>query len=267
MIAALPMYDFPELRADTDSFWQGLRTHLAAAGLTGIPTELTRPDDYYAHWLDPQLLLSQTCGYPLTHKLKGRVRYVATPGYSAPGCEGATYRSFIITRKNDDIKRGVDLSGRVAAFNSEDSQSGYNILRLYLAEQGIVNGLLREAIESGSHRNSAALVKSGLADFCAVDCISWTLLTAIAPSEVEGLHILDQTAPVPCLPYITSRDIPVEDMASLRTGLSAAFSDPGLETCRERLLLEMVTVLDEDAYDVIPEQELAAQCAGWARVA
>jgi ABC-type phosphate/phosphonate transport system substrate-binding protein len=267
MIAALPMYDFPELRADTDSFWQGLRAHLAAAGLTGIPREMTRPDEYYAHWLDPQLLLSQTCGYPLTHKLKGRVRYVATPGYSAPGCESVTYRSFIITRDSGDIKRGADLSGRIAAYNSEDSQSGYNILRLYLAEKGIAQGQLRGATETGAHRNSVALVKSGQADFCAVDCISWTLLTALAPGEVEGLRILDQTTPMPCLPYITSVNTPVEDMASLRTGLNAAFSDPGLATCRERLLLETVAVLDEDVYEVISEQELLAQNHGWSRIA
>lgn len=267
MIAALPMYDFPELRADTDAFWQGLRGHLAAAGLTGIPRELTRPDDVYAHWLDPRLLLSQTCGFPLTHQLKGKVRYVATPGYDAPGCEGVTYRSFIITREGDDIHRGLDLTGRVAAFNSEDSQSGCNILKLYLAGQGVTNGLLREAIESGSHRKSVALVKAGLADFCSVDCVNWTLLAALAPDEIAGLRILDQTPAAPCLPFITSRDMPVEDIASLRTGLSAAFSDPELEVCRERLLLKMVTVLDEEAYDVIPEQEMSARRSGWARVA
>lgn len=267
MIAALPMYDLPELRAATDAFWRGLRDHLAAAGVTNIPQELTRPQDFYAHWRDPDLLFSQTCGYPLTHELKGKVRYLATPGYDAPGCDGATYRSFIIVRADDDIKRGVDLSGKVATFNGHDSQSGCNILKHYLANLGIANGLLREAIESGAHRQSMALVKAGLADFCAVDCVTWTLLTAVAPAEVAGLRILDQTASAPCLPFITSRTMPIEDISSLREGLSAAFSDPELEDCREQLLLDMVTVLDEDAYDVIPEQETAARLSGWSQVA
>ncbi len=267
MIAALPMYDLPELREATDLFWQGLRGHLAAAGLTDIPRELTLPQEFYAHWRAPDLLLSQTCGYPLTHELKGQVRYLATPGYAAPGCTGTTYRSFIIVRDADDIKRGVELSGRVAAFNSTDSQSGCNILKFYLAHLGIANGLLREAIESGGHRKSVALVKAGLADFCAIDCVTWTLLTAVAPEEVAGLRILDQTAAAPCLPFITSRDMPVENIASLRTGLMAAFSDPDLDDCRDLLLLESVAVLDEDAYDVIPEQEMAARLSGWSRVA
>ena len=248
MIAALPMYDFPELREVTDAFWEGLRGHLAAAGLTGIPSALTRPADVYAHWLDPQLLLSQTCGFPLTHELKGKVRYLATPGYEAPGCDGSTYRSFVIVRAVDDIQRGGDLSSRVVAFNGADSQSGCNVLKHYLAGQGIVNGLLRGAIESGAHRKSVALVKAGLADFCAVDCVSWT-------------------APAPCLPFITSRALPVEDVASLRTGLSAAFNDDDLAPVREKLLLASLTVLDEATYDVIAEQEMSAKRAGWARVA
>lgn len=267
MIAALPMYDFPELREDTDAFWEGARGHLAAAGLTGIPRTLTRPADFYALWLDPQLLVAQTCGYPLTHDLKGKVRYVATPGYDAPGCDGSTYRSFVIVRAADDIQRGSDLSGRVAAYNSADSQSGCNVLKLYLAGQGIANGLLREAIESGAHRKSVAMVKAGLADFCAVDCVTWTLLTALAPDEVAGLRILDRTDPAPCLPFITSRTLPVEDVASLRIGLSAAFNDDDLAPLREKLLLASLTVLDESAYNVIPEQEMAARRAGWARVA
>lgn len=267
MIAALPMYDLPELRDSTDAFWQGLRSHLAAAGITGIPPKLIHVDDYYGHWRSPDLLLTQTCGFPLTHELKGQVRYVATPGYAAPGCEGASYRSFIIVRESDKVARGVDLAGRVAAFNGNDSQSGCNILKFYLAGLGIPNGLLREALESGAHRKSAALVKSGLADFCAVDCVTWALLTAVAPEEVKGLRVLDQTASAPCLPYITSQATPIENISCLREGLSAAFSDPELEDVRRTLLLDSINVLDEDAYDVILEQEISAKLSGWARVA
>lgn len=267
MIAALPMYDFPELKETTDAFWQGLRSHFAAAGVTSLPEHLTRPGDPYALWRSTDLVFAQTCGFPLTHELKDKVRYLATPCFDAPGCEGSSYRSFIVVRADDTVAKGADLIGRVAAYNSRDSQSGCNILKHYLARQGIANGLLREALESGAHRQSVKMVKQGLADFCAVDCVTWTLLAAVAPAEVEGLRILDETAPAPCLPYITSLDLPVEDVAALRSGLAAAFTDPALEEIRGRLLLSSVTVLDEDEYDVILEQELAAKLSGWAQVA
>jgi hypothetical protein len=42
------------------------------------------------HWVEPHLLLSQTCGYPLRYVLKDHVRLVATPCYAAPGCEVAS---------------------------------------------------------------------------------------------------------------------------------------------------------------------------------
>jgi ABC-type phosphate/phosphonate transport system substrate-binding protein len=258
MIAALPMYDFPELRQTTDAFWQGLRRHFAAAGLTRLPTELTHPADIHAHWLAGDLLFSQTCGFPLTHALKGRVRYLATPCYSAPGCAGSSYRSFIIVREEDSMVTGAELGCRVAAFNSEESQSGSNVLKHYLTGRQVAFACLPQAIESGSHRASVALVREGRADFCAVDCVSWALLAAVAPGEVAGLRILDETAAAPALPYITGLDRPVEDVAALRGGLAAAFADPELAEIRSRLLLEGVVVLDESAYDVISEQETAA---------
>ncbi|WP_374652755.1 phosphate/phosphite/phosphonate ABC transporter substrate-binding protein [Dongia sp.] len=267
MIAALPMYDFPELKDATDAFWQGLRSHFAAAGVTNLPEQLTRPQDPYPLWLSRDLVFAQTCGYPLTHVLKGRVRYLATPCFKAEGCEGSAYRSFIIVRADDPAATGADLGGRIAAFNSRDSQSGYNVLKHYLAGQGIANGLLREALESGAHRQSVKMVKQGLADFCAIDCVSWALLGAVAPDEAAGLRVLDQTAPAPSLPYITGLDRPVEDVAALRSGLAAVFGDPDLADIRDQLLLDGVSVLDEDAYDVIPEQEMAARLSGWAQVA
>jgi hypothetical protein len=84
---------------------------------------------------------------------------------------------------------------------------------------------------------------------------------------VAGLRILDRTAPAPCLPFITSSTLPVEDVASLRTGLSAAFNDDALASVREKLLLATMSVLDEAAYDVIPEQEMSAKRSGWVQVA
>lgn len=267
MIVALPMYDLPEIAAATDAFWTGLRSHLVAAGVTGLPPARVKPDELCAHWLEPKLALSQTCGFPLTHTLRDRVRYLATPSYRAEGCGDYTYRSFVLVRADDAARTGADLAGRKAAFNGTDSQSGYNILRHYLAQQGVAPGSLSGAIESGGHRRSASLVKAGVADFCSVDCVSWALLAANAPKEVEGLRVLDQTASAPCLPFITSLETPVENIACLRAGLSAAFNDPNLDECREALLLGSVAVLDEEVYDAILMQEREVAAAGWSRLA
>jgi ABC-type phosphate/phosphonate transport system substrate-binding protein len=266
MIAALPMYDLPEIAVATDAFWHGLRSHLVAHGATDVPRERARPDELYAHWLERDLLLSQTCGYPLTHNLRGRVRYLATPTYRAQGCGEGTYCSVVLVRGDDTAKKASDLAGRKVAFNGTDSQSGYNVLRHYLALEGVEPGSLGGAIESGAHRRSASMVKAGVVDFCAVDCVSWALLQQNAPRETEGLRVLAETASAPCLPFITSLETPVEILGCLRSALSVATTDPVLEECCEALLLDGASVLEEDVYDVILRQEREAAAKGWSQL-
>lgn len=267
MIVALPMYDLPEIAAATDGFWEGLRGHLIASGLTDVPVARAKPVELYSLWLEEKLLLAQTCGYPLTHTLRDRVRYLATPSYRAEGCGEGTYCSVVLVRADDPARKAADLAGRKVAFNGEDSQSGYNVLRHYLALEGMEPGSLGGAIESGAHRRSASMVKAGVADFCAVDCVSWALLQENAPKETEGLRVLAETAQAPCLPFITSLATPIENIGCLRAGLSAACSDPALERYCEKLLLTGAMVRDEDVYDVILAQEQEAAARGWSKLA
>ena len=63
MIAALPMYDFPWVRAPTDRMWATIRDRLRAQGIPA-PEALTSDRDLGAIWRDETLLLGQTCGYP-----------------------------------------------------------------------------------------------------------------------------------------------------------------------------------------------------------
>ena len=93
MRASLPMYDLPEIRWATDALWAAL------GGRLGANPELERAEDHTALWREPDLLFSQTCGYPLTHRYRGRLQLVATPQYRAPGCDGANYRSLIMARE------------------------------------------------------------------------------------------------------------------------------------------------------------------------
>ena len=60
-LADLPWYDFAELRAHTDAWWQGIAKHLTRQGVVGLPAVLSRDGDYAARWRQPNLLLSQAC--------------------------------------------------------------------------------------------------------------------------------------------------------------------------------------------------------------
>lgn len=71
MRVSLPMYGIN--RDDVELLWQGLSRWLAQEGEEDLPPHLCWPDDLYAHWQQPDLLLSQTCGYPLQETLSAKV--------------------------------------------------------------------------------------------------------------------------------------------------------------------------------------------------
>jgi hypothetical protein len=79
----------------TDAWWAGLARHLRAAGIEA-PDRLTRSDAPAIQWRRPDLVVSQTCGYPLVHAFKDQLEVLATPVYAAEGCSGPHYSSLIV---------------------------------------------------------------------------------------------------------------------------------------------------------------------------
>jgi ABC-type phosphate/phosphonate transport system substrate-binding protein len=258
MRAMISMYDMPERRAAIDAWWNGLARHWRAAGLRDIPQTAHLPQDLYELWLAPDLFIAQTCGYPLTHGLQGRVTLVATPVYAVDGCVGPTYHSVIVARRESDLRTLDDVAGRTAAINGRDSQSGWNALRHSLIGKG---GPAR-IVETGGHRKSVAAVREGRADVAAIDCVTYAQLQEVAPQEVAPLRVIARSASAPALPYVTRRDVSPEDLERLRAGLRAATLDPELSDARSALLIAGVEIMPLEAYDRMLEMEREADRAG-----
>lgn len=267
MFASLGMYDLPELRSATDAWWRGLRHHCAMQGLRDLPETLTRGGDTVESLKAPGLIFGQTCGYPLTHRLRDHVQLVATPRYAVPGCAGATYVSWVLVRKDYPAKTPVDLRGTRVAFNDEGSQSGYNTLRAMIAPLTEGKPFFGAAIASGGHRNSLAMVRAGKADVAALDCVTFALIARVAPEEVKGIRVLCASAAAPGLPYVTATATSAADVQRLRDGILAAFADPALAEPRAALRLGGCEVLPRAAYDAIPAMEQAAAAAGYPELA
>lgn len=238
MIAGLPMYDWPERRPATDALWARLRDALRAAEFDA-PDALTRMDDLQALWLAPDLLLAQTCAYPLETALRGRVRYVATPVHGAPGCGRGTYRSVVIARglgedmvapATPDATLPIQLSGRLAA-NAPDSLSGYVALARDLEATGLA--MPGPALWTGAHRASIRAVAEGEADVAAIDCVSWRIAQAHEPTAAR-VRVIGWTAERPGLPLITSRTMTDDDLVRLRRAIAAAMPIAVLDRPAER---------------------------------
>lgn len=249
--------DFPMYAVnheETRALWLALREILAARGVAvaDLPARWPR-DELLNHWRDPQLLLSQTCGYPLVTRLAD-VQIVGCFHYAAEGCEGANYRSLLVSQEANQHRTLADFRHRRAVCNSPDSQSGYNALLervAPLAESGRFFSAVRW---SGSHRQSLIELQQGTADIAAIDCVSWALLQHHDPALLAGLCVIGRSPLAPGLPLISSKDTPPAMMALLREALHQLVTGAQYrDICRAQLI---------DDFSVVTRQPYA-QLLAW----
>lgn len=270
MLASLPMYDLEPLRQATDTWWGGIAAALRRQGFAETPEALARDGgfgDRFVQWASPDLLLSQTCGYPLTHDFADKLRLVATPLYRAEHCAGPRYCSVVVVASGHPAVTVDDLRGSHVAVNGFDSQSGFNSLRGLVAPLARDGRFFGRVSETGRHAASLAMVAAGEADVCALDCVSHALWRRHMPELLEGTRVLTVTARAPSLPYVTHAGRSDEDVTRMRAALAEAVADPSLRQAREYLLIAGFETLPRTAYDAIDAMEADAIAAGYEELA
>jgi ABC-type phosphate/phosphonate transport system substrate-binding protein len=266
-VASLGMYDAPALRGANDALWSTLADRLRLAGIEGVPDRLDRARPLEDIWADPNLLLAQTCGYPLATAWRDRLRYVATPRYSAPGCEGASHRSRIVIRRDDTAEALAMLRGRRAAVNDPSSNTGMNLLRAAVTPFAIDGRFFGSVIETGSHFASAQAVASGVADVAAIDGITFTHLECVEPTLTHQLRTLAWSAASPGLPLVTSAVTTSEELRLIRRAIQAAVRDAENAAVLRTLLIGGVEVLRRGRYDVLKTVEQRSVRRGYPQLA
>jgi ABC-type phosphate/phosphonate transport system substrate-binding protein len=101
-------------------------------------------------------------------------------------------------------------------------------------------------------------VSEGTADVCAVDTVCVELFRRHRPRIFDGLVEVARSPSVPALPFVTVS----ADPGRLRGALNAVFADPGMAAVRETLLLEGISILSMEDYDVILDFEDTMERAG-----
>ena len=125
MIASLGMYDRAETAQANDNLWGLIRDRLRAEGHQA-PDTLTRGSGaYWPAWEAPDLVFSQTCGFPYRARLHGTVTLIGTPDYGVAECPPGHYCSVFVARTDDDRGPLSAYSGAAFAFNDDLSQSGW----------------------------------------------------------------------------------------------------------------------------------------------
>jgi ABC-type phosphate/phosphonate transport system substrate-binding protein len=256
------MYDFPQVRDAHDAFWTALAGRLTAAGLRDVPRELSRDLGHFDVWRHPALLFAQGCEYPLAKSFADQVRLVATPRYSAPGCEGASSRSAIVVRR-EETGSLADLRGRRCVVNEMDSNSGMNLLRAAVAPLAGGGRYFASVAVSGAHLHSVEMVASGEADVAAVDCVSLAHFRRLYPGVVAKLRVVSWTPASPSLPFITARSAEDTTVELLRSALAGVFADDTLAPVRERLFLTGVDLQPAQGFDEVLRLERGAVEQGY----
>lgn len=253
MIASLPMYNQPDCLPATGRYWALIRDGLRAAGCDA-PDDLTwAMPDLLDHWRRPDLVLSQTCGFPFRAVLQGHVTLIGTPDFGVEGCAPGYYRSVFIARRDDHRSQLAAFRDATFAYNDPMSQSGW------AAAQNHANGLgfqFEAIVQSGGHALSARAVLDGQADIASIDAVTWRHLLRNDPA-LAGLRVVDHTDPTPGLPYIAAfgadRDIVFDSIATAIASLAPAD--------RATLGLKGLVQISAEAYLAVPTPAPSAQIA------
>jgi len=253
---AFPMYAVN--RADNEALWQAVQSLLLARGVSAGPSSET---DLLAHWQEPDVILSQTCGYPLVTLLPD-VQVVGCFHYAAPGCDGIHYRSFLVAREEDKHRTLADFRGRRAVCNSLDSQSGYNVLRKMVTPLAVNGRFFAHAHVSGSHRQSLIDVRRGVGDIAAIDCVTHALLLRHEPQLLDGLAVIDRSPLAPGLPLITSPGTTPATLRALREALNALVTAPEYRAVRAATLIGGFSEASRQTYSLLLDWRDEAERSG-----
>ncbi|PRX35173.1 ABC transporter, phosphonate, substrate-binding protein [Meinhardsimonia xiamenensis] len=251
MIAALPMYDWPEEREAVDALWRAIAEALRARGIAA-PQGLTRGRNLWEIWEDGRLLLAQTCGLPYRQRLHGRVGLVGVFDHALPGTPPGHYYSVMVARADDPRERLAEFASATLAFNGFDSQSGWVAAHEVASAAGI---RFRRFHHSGAHRASATAVAEREADIAAIDVVTWRLVERHLPQVAARLRVIARSAPTPALPLITAPGRPVEPI-SQAVAEAVERLEPGLG---ERLSIAGFTRLPASAWLAVPTPPLPSQ--------
>ena len=241
------MYARPELDDTIAQFWDLIRKNLYQKGISS-PINLSQDAEDINSWLDPNLVLSQTCGMPYRNILHGKVQLVGTPIYDLPDCPPGHYFSVIVARKDDPRSTLKEYSQAVLAYNMEISQSGYAAPLNHAATQGI---RFPNQVKSHGHVKSAEMVARREADIAAIDAVTWMLIKR-HDAFISNLRVLERTTPTtPVLPLITSLKLNADQIYN---AVKQAIQDLS-QDMRDAMLLKGIMKIPTLEYINVPNPE------------
>ena len=263
MTASLPMYDFPEVHGVLDVIWKNIAHGLERAGVKGVPAVLQHGRAAHDLWADPELLLSQCCGADIVNRYAGKLVPLATPRYTAPGCQGCYYSSVILVAEDSPATELEHLRNSVCVVNGFESHSGMNALRALVAPLSLNGRFFSSVRTGGSHADSITVLTKRQAEVAAIDCVSYALLNRYRPSFLAGTRPLCYTARAPGIPYVTRATSAEKLVVQLRRALLESFEEAEVRAACEAIFINGIEILPPSTYQKFAELERSAVAHGY----
>ena len=268
MIACARMY---AINAPVAAAWRELLEWVVArAGVACEVIEYPAPQPLAALWSHSDLGCAFMCGYPLT-RASPRPVPLAAPIPSPARYRGQPiYWSDLIVRADASFTRIEDTFGARFAFTTEESQSGYQAPRRFLAAHARARGGTLFAAAVGpllTPRGVIEAIIAGDADIGPLDSYAHDLLRHHEPALASRLRVVATTAPTPIPPLVAAAGNDGAAVAALRAGLLAVATADAVKAPRAALLLQAFAPVNAADYDVLADDARAADHLGYLRIA
>ena len=176
-----------------------------------------------------QLLLAEAldvgwiCGLPYVRNKK-LLRLLATPLDEGK----PLYRSYLIVPATDLKTTSLaDLKGKVFAYVSPDSNSGWLVPQVDLRHMGVdPKQFFRKAFFAGDHRDVVDAVANGLADGGAMDGHIWDTLRRFRPEAVRNTRVVAKSTEYAFPPIVARASLPANDFVAVQRVLREMEGNP-----------------------------------------
>ena len=219
------------LAPNSFTFYQSVTAALARS----LSVEITFHQSMLDPLEDPEFMNSQLdlafiCGLPFIRhhqRYPDQFQVLAAPVMQAQRyCDRPIYFSDLIVNRASSVHQVSDLSGKIFGYNDQGSNSGYYVMKWYLAKHNYPNDFFSDWVETSSHQHSLHRVLEGSIDSAALDSIVLERSLQIHPEWKDAIRVIQTIGPSPIPPIIVATHLGEIVIHKLRTALR--YPDHGL---------------------------------------
>src|SRR5438445_6023023 len=268
-VAALPMYDWPEVRGEVEAHWVQLCDAFRQKGIDA-PTTIARrngdlpavpggspdiegvliapdpatlpPDelDFHKLWLHPALLFAQTCWGPMELGLSNHVQVVGQPSYDAyEGGQGELYSSALVMRTGEgpEVRSPADGKALLPLDLIRGKRFTFNSLDSMSGTIGLTRDLqaVGESLDIFSSRSESGGHRASIFAVAEgkADIAAIDCESGDLAQRFEPaaskVAIVGWTARRKGLPFITARTTPEKTVRAMREALAGLAEQPRIQ--------------------------------------